>query len=243
MRSVKNKSKDIERKRPIFFQLGLIGALALSVAAFQWTNYSERELYYKAAIGEDDRFVVESQPVFIPTKPKPKNQQDRSKSNQFDVVDDILEGTDEKADDADEPVLELDIPSGGDDCLDCEEEDLSFSTLNAIEVANKPHYKVCLGSESILDCTKERIVANVLSRARFPASEKARNNQGTVHVQFTVSELGYVEDVIVVDSLSPAFDKEAVRAVRSLPKLEPGTTEDGTAVRTIFTIPVRFRLR
>ena len=66
--------------------------------------------------------------------------------------------------------------------------------------------------------------------------------QGRVVVSFIVEKDGNLTDVKVVKSLDPAFDKEAVRVVKSMPKWEPGMW-NGKPVRVKYCIPIRFRLR
>lgn len=65
--------------------------------------------------------------------------------------------------------------------------------------------------------------------------------QGRVVVSFIVEKDGNLTDVKVVKSLDPAFDKEAVRIVKSMPKWEPGMW-NGKPARVNYSIPIRFRL-
>lgn len=42
-------------------------------------------------------------------------------------------------------------------------------------------------------------------------------------------------------SISPTFDEEAIRVVKSMPKWNPAK-QNGKAVKTKYTVPVTFRL-
>ena len=65
--------------------------------------------------------------------------------------------------------------------------------------------------------------------------------QGRVVVSFIVEKDGSLTDVKVIKSVDPAFDKEAVRVVKSMPKWEPGMWR-GKPARVHYCIPIKFRL-
>ena len=65
--------------------------------------------------------------------------------------------------------------------------------------------------------------------------------QGRVVVSFIVEKDGSLTDVRVAKSLDPAFDKEAVRVVKSMPKWEPGMWR-GKPARVHYCIPIKIRL-
>ena len=77
---------------------------------------------------------------------------------------------------------------------------------------------------------------------KYPDEAKAAGKQGRVMVQFVVRKDGSISDVSVVKSAGDAsLDKEAVRAVSSMPKWNPGT-QGGKPVNVQYTIPVQFKL-
>ena len=77
---------------------------------------------------------------------------------------------------------------------------------------------------------------------KYPAEAKAAGKQGRVMVQFVVRKDGSISDVSVAKSAGNlSLDKEAVRAVSSMPKWNPGT-QGGKPVNVQYTIPVQFKL-
>ena len=77
---------------------------------------------------------------------------------------------------------------------------------------------------------------------KYPDEAKAAGKQGRVMVQFVVRKDGSISDVSVAKSAGNAsLDKEAVRAVSSMPKWNPGT-QGGKPVNVQYTIPVQFKL-
>ena len=65
--------------------------------------------------------------------------------------------------------------------------------------------------------------------------------QGRVIISFVVEKDGSLTDFKVVKSVDPAYDKEALRVVKSMPKWIPGS-QNGVKVRVKYLVPVTFRL-
>jgi TonB family protein len=78
----------------------------------------------------------------------------------------------------------------------------------------------------------------------YPEIEKENNIQGTVYVQFVVNKEGYVEDVKVIRGVKDGagLEREAIKAVRSLKRFEPGY-QNGKAVKVKMTVPIKFTLK
>ena len=64
---------------------------------------------------------------------------------------------------------------------------------------------------------------------------------GKIIVSFVIEKDGTVSDAKVVRKLHPAFDEEALRVVKLMPKWEPGRQE-GKPVRVQFHLPINFSL-
>jgi protein TonB len=77
---------------------------------------------------------------------------------------------------------------------------------------------------------------------KYPDMEFDAGIQGKVYVEFVVDKDGSVEDVKIRRGVSPGLDKEALRAVKSMPKWSPGKM-NGKPVKCRFTIPVDFKLK
>jgi len=67
-------------------------------------------------------------------------------------------------------------------------------------------------------------------------------SEDRIFVQFIVNTDGSITDIQVARSRSPALDREAVRAVESMPNWIPGV-HNGERVRVRFTLPISFRLQ
>ena len=75
---------------------------------------------------------------------------------------------------------------------------------------------------------------------KYPIEAKTKKIQGRVLCKFVIAKDGSIVDPIVVKSVDPLLDAEAIRVVKLMPKWSPGK-QKGEAVRTIFTLPILFR--
>ena len=104
---------------------------------------------------------------------------------------------------------------------------------------------------------QDKVYRSVAQMPRFPGGEAAlmkyidshlqepqtqEKITGNVVLQFIVQSDGSIDEVKVVRSLHPNYDKEAVRVVKSLPKFTPGR-QNGQAVAVWYTLPVTFKLQ
>jgi len=80
------------------------------------------------------------------------------------------------------------------------------------------------------------IVESIQRSIVYPVGVSA---SGRVFVSFTVNQAGGVQDIKVVKSLVPAFDKAVVAAVEKLPNFIPGK-QSGKPVNVSFTVPIMF---
>ena len=77
---------------------------------------------------------------------------------------------------------------------------------------------------------------------KYPTIAQENGIQGRVIVQFVVNQDGSIVDPIVMRSVDPYLDKEALRVISTMPKWKPGM-QRGKAVRVKYTVPVTFRLQ
>lgn len=247
MQKKKSPQADLELKRSTFLQTGFVAAIALALAAFTWTSYDvstgliDPDTELDILVLEDDIM-----PLYIPERPKVEKKK-------LVIIDKILLvkeeplQTDEKPDDKlDEPELDLDFNlEGADDDVPDVIIKTDLGTVGFMAVEQKPYFAEC---EDVLDpiaemqCTHIKVTRWVNQQARFPLRARDRGDQGTVEVGFVINKKGEVEDVEVLKSVSPDLDKEAVRAVSTLPDFIPGS-QQGRPVKVAYKIPVRFVIK
>lgn len=76
----------------------------------------------------------------------------------------------------------------------------------------------------------------------WPEGYEENNIQGRVICEFTVEKDGTCTGFKVMRSLHPAFDEEALRVLRLMPKWIPGR-DNGKSFRSNYVIPITFRLQ
>jgi TonB family protein len=81
----------------------------------------------------------------------------------------------------------------------------------------------------------------ISSNLKYPARAKEFEIEGIAYIRFTIAKDGNVKDVFVLKGFDPECDKEALKAVRGLPKFIPGKV-NGTNVSVDHTLPIVFRL-
>lgn len=77
----------------------------------------------------------------------------------------------------------------------------------------------------------------------YPKSAKERSVQGRVIIQFVVSETGEVQDPVIVRSVDPELDAEALRVIKISPKWTPAEVTGVGPVKCKYTVPVTFRFQ
>ncbi len=109
-------------------------------------------------------------------------------------------------------------------CLDEEGKEITFT---AFHPKGKPTFNL-----------HEYIAQNL----HYPAEASGDNVQGKVMVKFAVTETGTISDIEVIQHLSEACDKEAVRIVSMMPKWNLYIVDD-KPVKIFFSLPIVFKLQ
>jgi TonB family protein len=82
----------------------------------------------------------------------------------------------------------------------------------------------------------------ISNNLRYPEKAAVNRISGRVIVQFTINTDGKVVNAIIISSLCPEIDQEALRVVNSSPPWTPGS-KDGKPVDVNFTFPINFELQ
>ncbi|WBO86155.1 energy transducer TonB [Hymenobacter yonginensis] len=89
---------------------------------------------------------------------------------------------------------------------------------------------------------QDALLSFIAHNVRYPGTALRNKVQGKVQVGFVLSAKGEIENVRVIQSLSPETDAEAMRVVRQLRSFQPGR-KDGQPVRVSYTVPINFALK
>lgn len=88
---------------------------------------------------------------------------------------------------------------------------------------------------------KQRLLDWLKTNIQYPAEAREKGIEGRIIIQFVINKSGKAVEPLIVQSLDPILDKEAIRLINSMPQWKPGE-EKGEPVRVRFTMPINFRL-
>ena len=216
MEAKKNPEVNLERKRGLFLQIGLVVSLLLVLVAFEYKSYEKTD-YSLGQLQMDDLeeeiIPITKQEVKPPPPPPPPPEV-------IEIVEDEVEIENE---------IEIeDTESDEDEEIEIEEEDDEEFFM---VVENMPEFPG--GDLGLMKYIQKNV--------KYPPIAKEYNITGKVYVSFIVDRQGKVTNVKIVRGVDKNLDAEAVRVVKSLPKYKPGK-QRGKAVRVMFTIPINFTL-
>lgn len=226
----KSPKANLENKKLLFTEIGLIFALVVVYFAFEWGTKEKQ-----VAVLEDTTQVVEAEEMVPITQETPPPPPSAPKipilSDQIDIVDDEIQVDDDMfmnlEDDASMGVEIMDYVETVEEEV-VEEEAIPFQF-----VEEKPSF-MNGDANTFSKWVNERLV--------YPEIAKENGVSGRVTLQFTVNTDGSVSNVKVLRGVDPSLDKEAVRVVSMSPKWTPGKQRD-RAVKVTYTFPVIFQLR
>lgn len=225
----KSQKANLESKRGIFLEIGLILVLALVWFAFEWTTRPETENTEKL-IAETTYEVEEMQVTRREEQPKPEPQQQQQVTEILNIVEDDVEIDDNFDFDMEaDASTEFEFTGFVDEMEEEFEEEEVFYIVEDMPTFN--------GGEPAVEFRKY-----IGQNLRYPDIAAENGISGRVIVQFAVSSKGKVVDAVVVAGVDPALDKEAIRVVMTSPSWTPGK-QRGKAVKVLFTFPINFVLQ
>ena len=225
----KTEKANLENKRLIFAELGLIAALLVVYAGLESSaRVRQASLLPENTIMDDEDDILA---VTLDTPPPaPEVPALPMLSDEMEIVDnDITVDLDfQSLDDTDVPV---DIQEYVRE--EVIEEEVEDDPIPFVMVEQKPTFN---GGDA------NGFAKWVNSRLVYPEAAKENGVEGRVVLQFTIGKDSRLQDVKVLNTPDESLAQEAVRIVSSSPKWEPGRQRD-RAVKVSYTFPVIYRLR
>lgn len=222
----KNPKYDLEPRKGLFLQLGLVFALVVVLTSFEWkkTEGGDNDWEQLKAIDIPEEMVeITRQEEPEPPKPEPT-------TTLLDIVDDNVDVQDDldinAEDDQNSEVGEFVAPVQDDD------EPIIVEAEIFTIVEEQPGFP---GGESAL-------MQYLGNNIKYPQLARESNIQGTVFVTFVVEPDGSISNVKTLRGIGGGCDEEALRVVKSMPRWTPGK-QRGKPVRVQFNLPIRFVLQ
>ncbi|MDY5024018.1 MAG: energy transducer TonB [Candidatus Egerieousia sp.] len=226
----KSAKANLEDKKLLLREIGLVVALLVVLGAFQWSSKEKSTETLQA----DNFVVVEEEMVPITTDvppPPPEAPKEPVVSDIIDIVDDDIK--------VDNTLL-----------LSTEDEGLAITVKDYVaessyveeEIEEEVPFAIVEHKPKFQGGDQNDFTKWVFNNIVYPEIAKENGVQGRVILQFTVDKDGSVKNVKVLRGVDSSLDKEAVRVVSSSPKWEPGRQRDKPA-KVTFVFPVIFQLR
>ncbi|MBQ3738358.1 MAG: TonB family protein [Bacteroidales bacterium] len=226
MEEKKSPKANLENKKLLFTQIGLIISLLLAWMVFEFKSYDKREIdtsLLSREIAVDEEMVE----ITKQDEPKPQPMEMPKQTTQLEIVQDDVEVEDININaeiEQNEVVEEYVAP-------EIEEEEVVEQEIFQI-VEEMPAFP---GGE-------QKLMEYVGKNIKYPQIARESGIQGRVFVGFVVEPDGSVSNVKLLRGIGGGCDEEAMRVIKSMPKWKPGK-QRGKAVRVSYQIPVMFRLQ
>lgn len=224
MEEKKSPKANLENKKLMFIQIGLIISLAVAWAVFEIKSYDKREV---VDLGRTVEVVEEEMVEITKQEQKPQPVEVPKQTTQIQVVEDDVEVDDVEINaevDQNEQIEEY-VP------VEVQEDEIQEAEIFTI-VEEMPEFPG--GMNKLAEYLGKNI--------KYPQMARESGIQGRVFVQFVVEPDGSVSNVAVMRSLGGGCDEEAIRVVKSMPKWKAGK-QRGKPVRVSYILPVNFKLQ
>lgn len=224
----KNPKADLENRRGLYLEIGLVVILVAALVAFNVKSYDkeEKEQIERVATDEQEEIIIQTQQEELPPPPPPEQPE---VTTEFEVVEDEAEIKNElvvNAEVTDDTKNIAITPVKIEE--EEEEEDVQIFTV----VENDPEFPG--GMEALYKYLRDNI--------KYPQLARDNNITGKVYVTFVVERDGSIANPRVLKDIGGGCGAEAIRVVKSMPKWSPGK-QRGKAVRVQFNLPVSFNLQ
>lgn len=230
MEAKKSEKANLENKKGLFLELGLIVALAIVIYAFEFKSYDKQEedKQLTEAVSQVEEMVIQTQQEEPPEPPK---QEVELSQTEFEIVDDnaVIE---------DEFKLQ-DFENVTDGSL----------LTNTVEIKQElpeeedeqPIFTV-VEQQASFPGGPTKLYEYLAKNIKYPQQARETGTQGKVYLTFVVERDGSITDIKILRDIGSGCGEEAIRVVKSMPKWQPAK-QRGKVVRQQFNLPVNFSLQ
>lgn len=220
----KSKKADLEPRRAIFIQIGILVTMSVILFAFELRQYDRVVIDLgvveaKAEIEERVLQTEQNQPPPPPEQPQP--------TTILEIVEDDIEVDDDLTFDA-----EADVNT---------QMDVFIPVMESEEASNEPDFFTVVEEMPSFPGGEEKLHLFLKENLVYPQMARESGIQGKVYVQFMVETDGRVTDVQLLRDIGGGCGAEAIRVVKMMPRWNPGK-QRSKPVRVRFSMPVNFVL-
>jgi len=219
MEPKKSPKADLEKRKNLYFQVGLIFTLAVIWFALEYKSYET------SAFDLGDLMMDDIEEEIIPITEQEVKPPPPPPVEELIIVEDEVELEEELE------VEDMEVDEETEIEIVEEEEEIDEDEIFTV-VEQMPQFGG--GDADLMNYLAKNI--------KYPAMAKESGISGIVYVTFVVNSKGEIVDVKILRGIGGGCDKEAVRVVKKMPKWKPGK-QRGKPVSVQYNLPVRFVLR
>ncbi len=224
MEPKKTKKADLERKRTLFFEIGMVAVLAIVLVAFEWKTYEKIEYN----LGEQTVEKIEEEMIPVTRQQEKPPPPPPPKTTEIEVVEDDEEIEEE---------IEIDAEADQETFV---EEYVAPEIEEEEEVEELPIFTV-VEEQPEFPGGFAALTKYLQSNIQYPQMAREVGVSGIVYVTFVVEPDGSITNVQLLRGIGSGCDEEALRVVKRMPNWKPGK-QRGKSVRVQFNLPVKFTL-
>jgi protein TonB len=221
----KNDRSDLEKKRVLFFEMGIILVLSMLLVAFEWGN--------KELLLADNTYLPVSNDMEIEemteiTRPEVKKVKPPAPPTIIIEID--------NDDDFEDPDFDFSVEVNEDTEMpfyDFEPDDEVEEDIPLYIAEHMPTYKG--KDQAYFQRHLQQLVV-------YPKEAQENSIEGRVFLQFVVNRDGRIIDATIVKSPHPSLSEAVLNAIDKTDKWTPGE-QMGRKVKVRFTIPIIFTLQ
>ena len=226
MEEKKSPKANLENKKLMFIQIGMIISLLIAWMAFEHKSYDKREidpsLLNREVVLDEEMVEITKQ-----EEQKPQPVEMPKQTTQLEIVQDDVEVED----------IEINAEVEQNEVI---EEYVAPEVVDE-EVVEQEIFKIVEEMPSFPG-GEAKLMEYVGKNIKYPQIARETGIQGRVFVNFVVEPDGSVSNVTVLRGIGGGCDEEAMRVVKNMPKWKPGK-QRGKAVRVQYMLAVNFRLQ
>ncbi len=228
MEAKKTKKADLEKRKGLFLEIGLVSILAVVLVAFNLRSTDKKDSGLKATAiqAEIQEEIIQTEEEQKPPEPEPE-QPEPEVATEVKVIDNDAQSDNE-----------LNVVEAFDET----------KPVEAVPVSAEPEKEeaeeeifVFVEEEASFPGGVDALYAYLNKNLQYPELARESNISGTVVIKFVVEKDGSITRASILREIGGGCGKEALRVVKGMPKWKPGK-QSGRAVRSEFTLPVQFEL-
>ena len=206
MEEKKSPKANLENKKLMFMQIGMIVSLIIAWLAFEHKSYDKREID-PSLLRQTEVLDEEMVEITKQEEQKPQPVEVPKQTTQLEIVEDDVEVED----------IEINAEVEQNEVI----EEYVAPEVVEDEVVEQEIFKIVEEMPSFPG-GEAKLMEYVAKNVKYPQIARETGIQGRVFVNFVVEPDGSVSNVTVLRGIGGGCDEEAMRVVKNMPKWKPG---------------------